>query len=198
MRIQERKNLQKLADDLRKEVASEGLRTTSGAGSLINYDDAKKLLNDLTKVESVGRLVIDLQSLITGDASVDVVLEDGDTLYIPSQSQSINVIGEVYVPTSHLYSASLSFDDYISRSGGMKTLADEDRIYIIRANGSVDLPGRGNDFWFAGTGENIGILPGDTIVVPFDSHTIDNLTLWSSATQIIYQLAVAVAAIGSL
>jgi len=198
LRIQERKNLQKLADDLRKEVASEGLRTTSGAGSLINYDDAKKLLNDLTKVESVGRLVIDLQSLITGDASVDVVLEDGDTLYIPSQSQSINVIGEVYVPTSHLYSASLSFDDYISRSGGMKTLADEDRIYIIRANGSVDLPGRGNDFWFAGTGENIGILPGDTIVVPFDSHTIDNLTLWSSATQIIYQLAVAVAAIGSL
>jgi hypothetical protein len=38
----------------------------------------------------------------------------------------------------------------------------------------------------------------DTIVVPFDSDNIDNVTLWSSATQIIYQLAVVLASIGSL
>jgi len=198
LKTQERKNLQKLAEDLRKQVASDGLRTSSGAGGLVDYDEAKKLLNDLTQVEAVGRLVIDLQSLLKGNAIVDLVLEDGDTLYVPGQSQSINVIGEVYVPTSHLYNAAFSYEDYISKSGGKKSLADEDRIYIIRSNGSVDLPGRGNDFWFAGTSENIGMLPGDTIVVPFDSDNIDNLTLWSSATQIIYQLAVAVAAIGSL
>jgi protein involved in polysaccharide export with SLBB domain len=198
LKIQERKNLQKLAEDLRKQVASEGLRTSAGAGSVVNYDEAKKLLNDLTKVDAVGRLVIDLQSLLKGDAIVNVLLEDGDTLYVPSQSQSINVIGEVYVPTSHLFSAGLSYEDYISKSGGMKTLADEERIYIIRSNGSVELPGKGNDFWFSSNGENVGIMPGDTIVVPFDSDNIDNLTLWSSATQIIYQLAVAVAAIGSL
>jgi protein involved in polysaccharide export with SLBB domain len=198
LKIQERKNLQKLAEDLRKQLASEGLRTSAGAGSVVNYDEAKKLLNDLTKVDAVGRLVIDLQSLLKGDAIVNVLLEDGDTLYVPSQSQSINVIGEVYVPTSHLFSAGLSYEDYISKSGGMKNLADEDRIYIIRSNGSVELPGKGNDFWFSSNGENIGIMPGDTIVVPFDSDNIDNLTLWASATQIIYQLAVAVAAIGSL
>jgi polysaccharide export outer membrane protein len=198
LKIQESNNLKKLAEDLRKEVASEGLRTSSGAGSIVDYDDAKKLLNDLTKVESVGRLVIDLQSLIKGNALVNIALEDGDALYVPMQSQSINVIGEVYVPTSHLYNAKLSFEDYISKSGGMKALGDEDRIYIIRANGSVDLPGSGNDFWFAGTQENSGVLPGDTIVVPFDSNTIDNLTLWSSSTQIIYQLAVALAAITSI
>jgi protein involved in polysaccharide export with SLBB domain len=198
LKIQERKNLRKLAEDLRKQVASEGLRTSAGAGSVVNYDEAKKLLNDLTKVDAVGRLVIDLQSLLKGDAIVNVLLEDGDTLYVPSQSQSINVIGEVYVPTSHLFSEGLSYEDYISKSGGMKTLADEERIYIIRSNGSVELPGKGNDFWFSSNGENVGIMPGDTIVVPFDSDNIDNLTLWASATQIIYQLAVAVAAIGSL
>jgi polysaccharide export outer membrane protein len=198
LKIQERKNLQKLAEDLRKQVASEGLRTSSGAGGLVDYDEVKKLLNDLTQVDAVGRLVIDLQSLLNGNAMVNVVLEDGDVLYVPGQSQSINVIGEVYVPTSHLYSASLSFEDYISKSGGTKSLADDDRIYIIRADGSVKLPSRGNDFWFGGAGENVGVLPGDTIVVPFDSDNIDNLTLWASATQIVYQLAVAVAAIGSL
>jgi hypothetical protein len=102
------------------------------------------------------------------------------------------------VPTSHFFSAGLSYEDYISKSGGMKSFADEDRIYIIRANGSVELPGRGNDFWFSNADESVGIRPGDTIVVPFDSDNIDNLTLWASVTQIIYQLAVAVAAIGSL
>jgi polysaccharide export outer membrane protein len=198
LKIQEKKNLQKLAEDLRKQVASEGLRTTSGAGGLVDYDEVKKLLNDLTQVDAVGRLVIDLQSLLNGNAVVNVVLEDGDVLYVPGQSQSINVIGEVYVPTSHLYSASLSFEDYISKSGGTKSLADDDRIYIIRADGSVKLPGRGVDFWFGTAGENVGVLPGDTIVVPFDSDNIDNLTLWASATQVVYQLAVAVAAIGSL
>jgi polysaccharide export outer membrane protein len=196
----ERKNLIKLAQDFRKQIASEKLRTTSGAGGVVDYDEAKKLLNDLTKVDAVGRLVIDLESILSGNTNTNtnIVLEGGDTLYIPGQSQSINIIGEVYVPTSHLYSAGLSFDDYISKSGGMKPVADADRIYIIRANGSVELPGSGNDFWFAGGDENFGILPGDTIVVPFDSDNIDKLTLWSSATQIVYQLAVAVAAIASL
>ena len=198
LRIQEQNNLQRLAADLRKEVASEGLRRSSGAGSMINYDDAKKLLDDLTKVESVGRLVIDLQDIIKGNALVDIVLDGGDALYVPSKSQSINVIGEVYVPTSHLYNANLTFNDYIVKSGGMKNLADDDKVYIIRANGSVVLPGSGNDFWFAGANQNSEILPGDTIVVPFDSDDIDSLTLWSSSTQIIYQLAVAVAAISSL
>lgn len=165
---------------------------------MINYDDAKKLLDDITKVESVGRLVIDLQDIIKGNALVDIVLDGGDAIYVPRKSQSINVIGEVYVPTSHLYNANLTFNDYIVKSGGMKNLADDDKVYIIRANGSVVLPGSGNDFWFAGANQNSEILPGDTIVVPFDSDDIDSLTLWSSSTQIIYQLAVAVAAISSL
>lgn len=198
LKVQERENLKKLAEDLRKQVASESLRKQSGAGSIVSYDEAKKLLNDLTKVDAIGRLVIDLPSLLASNSDKNLVLEDGDTLYVPGKSQSINVIGEVYVPTSHLYSAGLTYEDYISKSGGAKSLADEDKIYIIRANGSVEIPGQGNSFWFANTDNNIGVMPGDTIVVPFDSNNIDNLTLWSSATQIIYQLAVAVAAIGSL
>lgn len=198
LKAQERQNLQKLADELRKQVASESLRKGNGAGSIVSYDEAKKLLNDLTKVEAVGRLVIDLPSLLSGENDRNILLEDGDTLYVPGRSQSINVIGEVYVPTSHLFTAGLSYEDYISKSGGVKTLADEDKIYIIRANGSVEVPSHENGFWFSSAGENVGIMPGDTIVVPFDSDNIDNLTLWSSVTQIVYQLAVAVAAIGSL
>jgi polysaccharide biosynthesis/export protein len=198
LKVQERKNLQKLAEDLRKQIASESLRRNTAAGSIVSYDESKKLLKDLTSVEAVGRLVIDLSSIIAGQPQSDVVLENGDVLYVPGRSQTINVIGEVYVPTSHLFTSGLSYEDYILKSGGYKTLADEDKTYIIRANGSVEVPNRDGGYWFGGDKQNIGILPGDTIVVPFDANDIDNMTLWANATQIIYQLAVAVAAIGSL
>lgn len=198
LKAQEKKNLQGLSEELRKQIASESLRSNSGTGSIVSYDEAKKLLKDLSSAEAIGRLVIDFQSILDGEIETAIVLEDGDALYVPVRSQSVNVIGEVYVPTSHMYDSALSFEEYISKSGGYRSLADMSRVYIIRANGSVQLPGSDNNFWFSGQDKTVGVLPGDTIVVPFDTDNVDNLTLWSSATQIIYQLAVAVAAISSL
>ena len=89
----------------------------------------------------------------------------------------------------------MSFEDYIARSGGLKQRADEDRVYIIKASGLVNIPN--NNSWFAVNRSNI-LEPGDTIVVPLDTDHVDNLTLWSTATQILYQMGVAVAAVGSL
>ncbi|WP_100642251.1 polysaccharide biosynthesis/export family protein [Alteromonas facilis] len=197
LRVKERENLKRLAEELRKQIASESLRQQKGAGSVISYDQAKELLKDLVSAEAVGRLVIDLPAILSSSHSSDVTLQDGDQLIIPSITQSVNVIGEVYVPTSHLYSERLTLDEYIELSGGTRGLADENRIYVIRKNGSVMIPGA-QSYWFGSNRESASIRPGDTIVVPFDSDNVDNLTLWSNATQIIYQLAVAVAAIGSL
>jgi polysaccharide export outer membrane protein len=165
---------------------------------MVSYDEARKLLNDLTSTEAVGRLVIDLNKVMQGNATTNVILEDGDALYVQVRSQSVNVIGEVYVPTSHLHTANLSYESYISKSGGYRALADTERTYIIRANGAVSIPGNNDGFWFTNEQNKIAIMPGDTIVVPFDSDNVDNLTLWTNATQILYQLAISVAAIGSL
>jgi polysaccharide export outer membrane protein len=40
--------------------------------------------------------------------------------------------------------------------------------------------------------------PGDSIVVPLDVDRVPALALWQSSTSILYNIAVAVAAIGSL
>ena len=196
LKTREQENLVRMAEDLRKQIASESLRQSSGMGSIISYDQAQKLLKDLSSVKSVGRLVIDLPELLDNDLSGDVVLTDGDSLIVPSKAQSVNVLGEVFVPTSHLYSSELNFSDYIERSGGFKTLADVDRAYVIRANGSVALLNDKTNYWFSNqVNGNSYIFPGDTIVVPLDVGRVDNLTLWSNATQIVYQLAVAAAAV---
>ena len=81
------------------------------------------------------------------------------------------------------------------RAGGTRKKADEERIFVVKANGAVEMVELGG--WFSMASNN-RLEPGDTIVVPFDAEHVDNTTLWTNATQIIYQLAVAVAAIGSL
>ena len=187
----EQKNLIKLAGDLRIEMASKSL-TEKGAST--SYDDAQKLLADITELEPVGRLVINLPDVMT-QKSEEILLEGGDVLYVPTKKNSINVIGQVQVSSSHLYDATMTAEDYIIQSGGAKKRADEERIYVISANGSIKMVEESN--WFAGSA-NTALKPGDTIVVPLDAEYMNDLTLWSTATQIIYNAAVAVAAINGI
>jgi polysaccharide biosynthesis/export protein len=151
----------------------------------------QKLLDDLVKAEPTGRLVVNLPAAMNArpGATQDIVLKDGDRLRIPRVTQEVTVIGEVQSPTSHLYSANLSRDDYIALSGGAAQRADKGRIYVVRADGSV-VPRTHS--WFS---NELDIHPGDTIVVPLDAERMRALPLWTQATTIIYNLAVAVAAL---
>lgn len=192
LRFQQQQQLNKLSDDLRRDITSKSFNSSITDSSL-TYEDMNNLINDLAKVKAVGRLVIDLPAIV--DGKLDIPLEDSDTLYIPSKQNSINVVGEVNFSSSHLFDSDLSVDDYIGRSGGFKQRADEDRVYIIKASGLVKIPR--NESWF-GVDRSELLEPGDTVVVPLDTEHVDNLTLWSTATQILYQMGVALAAVSSL
>nr|WP_231612773.1 SLBB domain-containing protein [Pseudoalteromonas sp. NZS11_1] len=189
---QEQKQLARLANELRRDVAAKSFQDSVGSNAL-SYDEMNKLLSDLASAEAVGRLVIDLPLIVKNHQNL--VLQDGDALYVPSKRDSISVVGEVNYATTHLFKAGVNVNDYLELSGGLKERADEDRIYIIKANGSVTIPNKGG--WFAANNTD-QLEPGDTIVIPMDTGHMDKLTLWSTATQILYQLGVAVAAIGSL
>lgn len=192
LRFQQQQQLNKLSEDLRRDIASKSFNNSITDSSL-SYQDMNNLINDLAKVKAVGRLVIDLPAIVNGN--VDIPLENNDMLYIPSKQNSITVVGEVNFSSSHIFDSSLSFEDYIARSGGFKQRADEDRIYVIKASGLVNIPN--NNSWFSVNRSDL-LEPGDTIVVPLNTDHVDNLTLWSTATQILYQMGIAVAAVGSL
>ncbi|WP_268406654.1 SLBB domain-containing protein [Alteromonas sp. a30] len=194
LKLKEKENLLSLADDLRKQVAAKRLSNNVTDSTNTDYQELQKVLKDLTDTKAVGRMVIDLPTLLGGDSDADVELIRGDTLTIPPRSQTVSVVGEVFLPTSHRFEPGLSIEDYLGRSGGIKHLGDEESVFVIQANGSVIRPEQG--FWFSS--ESSSLKPGDTIVVPLDSAPIDNLTLWSSVTQILYQSGVALAAISSL
>ena len=64
------------------------------------------------------------------------------------------------------------------------------RIYVVRANGSVDSGGRG---WFHNS-DSIEIHAGDAIVVPLNTEKLPALTLYTSVSTILYNIAIAAAA----
>ena len=98
--------------------------------------------------------------------------------------------------TSHLYRRELTRDDYIGLSGGLTRHADASKIYVVRANGSV-VAGNQAHFFRSGT-QDQSIQPGDTIVAPLNTEKLPALTQWAAITQILYQIAIAVAAIHAL
>jgi polysaccharide export outer membrane protein len=154
------------------------------------------MLADLRSATPVGRLAMDFIRVLAAQpgSDDDIILEDGDMLIVPGPMQSVTVIGEVQSTTSILWDRALSRDDYINLSGGMTRRADARRVYVVRANGQVLADGgRG---WFRAT--NTQVQPGDTIVVPTDVERMRPLPLWTAVTTIVFNLAVAVAAVGSL
>jgi protein involved in polysaccharide export with SLBB domain len=125
----------------------------------------------------------------------DIILEDGDFLHIPQTQQVISVVGEVYVPTSHTFASNLSIDDYIGLSGGVNPYADQSNIYLIKANGSMISPKQMVGGFFK---RNVqGLQPGDSIVVPLEVQPFSGIRATTEVTQIIYQMALAAAAVNS-
>lgn len=194
----ERAQLETLADRLQADLTALALQSaqvggaSEGAQALVI---GQQLLTQLQTTEPTGRFVIDLPLVLarqTG-ATQDVVLRDGDRLLVPKLSQEVTVLGEVQNATSHFYHEGVGRDEYISLSGGLTARADKERIYVVRANGSV--VASQSSGWF-GRGD-IAIRPGDTVVVPLEADRIRPLTLWTSVTQILYNIAVAVAAVNS-
>jgi len=192
LRKQEQERKKILAQELQREVAGNMLIGTGD--SRVSYSEVRTLLADLLSAEPIGRLIMDLPKLLAGNGANNVQLKDGDTLHVPSRKDSISIMGEVQMATSYRFDPELTVDE--CGSGGTKEKADEERIYIVKANGAIERY-EGGSSWFSFS-NNSQLGPGDTIIVPMDTTYTENLELWSQVTGIIYNSAVAIAAINGL
>ena len=195
LRETEEKQKERLISQLESDLATATLSSTNAEESAQARSAAQSMLSKLRNQESQGRLVIDLDKILEADSSSDLLVKDGDILFVPALPYAVSVAGEVQFPSSHLFDEKLDVKDYIYKSGGYTQNADEARTFVVKANGSV-LTSKGNA-WF-GKGSAIQtVSAGDVIVVPIDlkqTRWLENLTY---STQIIYQLAVAAAAVNS-
>lgn len=191
-REQQRKEI--LAEELRKEIA--GNMMTGTGDAVVSYAEMQTLLKDLLATKPVGRLIMDLPKLLSSNGANDLQLKDGDALHVPSKSDSVSIMGEVQMTTSYRFDPDVSVKEYINRSGGTKEKADEERIYIVKANGAIERYNGGSSWFSFNEGAQLGA--GDTIIVPMDTTYTEDLELWSQVTTILYNSAVAIAAINSI
>ena len=195
LRQREQEQIEVLTRRLEADLTSLSLQNVDTTGSE-TLETGRQLLTQLRSTEAIGRLVIDLEQVVTRAANEslasDVELRDGDRLLVPKRAQEITVIGETQQNTSHLFQDGLSRDDYIQMSGGLTRRADRKLIYIVRASGAVVTGKRSR--WL-GRGGQGAIQAGDTIVVPLDTDRVRPIKFWGDVTQILYQAAIAVAAI---
>jgi polysaccharide biosynthesis/export protein len=195
LRRREQEQLDMLATRLQSDLTLVALQGAAAgqSGGVTALNVGQSLLGQLRAARAVGRIVIDLPRLMREPkgSSEDVILRNNDQLIVPKFQQQVTVIGEVQSATSHLYSPNLARDDYLSLSGGVTRNADRSRIYVVRANGSV-LANEGSRWFQHGS---IKIKPGDTIVVPVDTHRTPLLPFWQAVTSILYNVALGAAAI---
>ncbi|WP_144822383.1 SLBB domain-containing protein [Marinobacter piscensis] len=195
LRRLEAQRLQEAEERLKGDLLGVQLQGDSLSGDAAERaQSVESLLDEVQGSRPVGRMVIDLAAITSGNTHQPIRLQDGDRLTVPEIPQAVTVFGEVQFPTSHLHQASLTVEDYLERSGGPTRQADESRAYVVKADGSVMMPKRSN--WFGGGGSQLE--PGDTIIMPIDVDRLNQLELWTNVSQIVYQMALGAAAVGNL
>ena len=99
--------------------------------------DYLKAIRQIERAEATGRMVINLKKALECKKRYDIVLEHGDELAVPTKPSYVQVAGQVYVPTSHLYSDDRKISDYVELSGGHTVLGRLRDTYVIQPNGEV-------------------------------------------------------------
>ena len=175
------------------------------------FEAKRRLLEDMEKSQVTGRIAgitvpWDLEKL--KNTPYNILLEDGDRIYIPKRPSSVLVFGEVYNPSALIYIKGLTVQDYIDSAGGLTRDADVENIFVIKADGSVVSSANVNkDYFWKGRNYPVwgmpkqyssNILdyqlnPGDAIIVPTKIHVP---TMWRpllrDVIQIIYQGALTI------
>ncbi len=135
----------------------------------------------------LGRVVVHVDSIEQlRDTEDDLRLKSGDSVTIPQPPQTVSIIGAVKNPSSFVHRTGLALEDYLYQAGGLTEDANEDQIYVVRANGSTD-----SAYLSLKHMES-----GDTVVVPQKvEEKTPKLALWQSVASIIGSVALAAAGI---
>jgi protein involved in polysaccharide export with SLBB domain len=95
-------------------------------------------LEETAPIASEFKVAIDLESVLKNKGTdIDMFLEEGDILNIPSKLQTVKVIGMVLKPSLVPYKKGYSLEKYIAQSGGYSAGAKKSKIYVSYANGDV-------------------------------------------------------------
>ena len=107
----------------------------------------------------------------------DMLLEDGDLIFIPEKKTTVMVHGEVRFPNAIAYTPGKTLKYYIEQAGGFTERANKSTILVLHQNGMFS------------EGDKVNIQPGDEILV-LPRIEAKRIEIVRGITQILYQIAV--------
>jgi protein involved in polysaccharide export with SLBB domain len=119
-----------LADQLEASILNLAQSSLEGAG-----DQVKVVLgyaNQLRNQPTLGRMAV---NIIDKNSSVPIFLEDGDKLTIPKRPSHVSIVGSVQRSTIAKYAQGQNFNDYLKVAGGLTSIADSRKAYLLLPNG---------------------------------------------------------------
>ncbi|MFQ5638815.1 MAG: SLBB domain-containing protein [bacterium] len=87
---------------------------------------------------NVNHIVVDFEKLISDyDKSQDILLEDGDTIFVPQKPDEVSITGRIANPGGVTYEPRAGLTYYLTKAGGASWDADLKRTKVIKVTGEV-------------------------------------------------------------
>ena len=150
-------------------VATEGEKKRMGdVIRLMSRQLGEAMMDSLDiHVEDHFTVGIDLEKALANPGSTaDIVLREGDVVFIPKSTNTVKINGAVMVPNTVSYIAGKNIDYYLNQAGGYSDNAKKSKKFIVYMNGQVTK--------VKGSGKK-QIEPGCEIIVPSRSKKRTNV-----------------------
>ena len=150
-------------------VATEGEKKRMGdVIRLMSRQLGEAMMDSLDiHVEDHFTVGIDLEKALANPGSTaDIVLREGDVVFIPKSTNTVKINGAVMVPNTVSYIADKNIDYYLNQAGGYSDNAKKSKKFIVYMNGQVTK--------VKGSGKK-QIEPGCEIIVPSRSKKRTNV-----------------------
>ena len=140
----------KMTEDQRR-MLDETMRLAKANASGADSIAYEKL--DFSDLFNVG---IDLEKALQNPGSTyDLVLQEGDELFVPEEKSTVQISGDVLFPNTVVYVPGKKVKYYVEQAGGFGTRARKGSVFIVYMNGQV-----------ARAGKSTVVEPGAQIIVP--------------------------------
>ena len=202
-RLAQEAQLRQSAEQMQRELVTKYANATPQQGQTATDQQAQLAMQQaalarLTSAGATGRVVLTMKPDAAAVADIpDFPLEDGDAFYIPPRLSTVQVAGAVYNANAFRFESGERLISYLNAAGGATRDADQKRIFVIRADGTV-VSRQSRNIHSHGSYENLRLLPGDAIVVPEKVRVSSRLSDLLQATQLASQTALTAAALRTI
>lgn len=203
VRRDQQERLEQAIRDMEREAAAETGRDRRMVGtpdSAAMVESTRRMAARLRGLRASGRIAL-TGNAASGDTAVaqtlmSIPLEDGDRFVAPPKPITVSVLGDVYNPGALLYDGKMRVQDYLRLAGGCTRAADRNRVFVIRADGTV--VSKQSSGRFGPSFEMLHVKPGDTIVAPQTMPKASKLQGIRDWSQAVAQFGLGATAVGVL